>query len=307
MKIEKFPYHSLKSFTSEQARLHTVLSRLFPSGETSFPVLNAVNKMLNEEISMSLKAEFQSYTVSSLPQYLSALPDHFVGLSVRLNPFVQNILLEFDSDLAFGLIDCVLGGAGSSPRLARPTTALEEGVLQFAVIKVLRVINPFMGKKKHQLKLGKVVHRLKTVHHLYSDEQKLYIFTFPSQINDVQGYIRLVFPESLLEAFEFDDQSMQTALGFSEEKRKQRLLAVTQQKCILWAEAGKVTLSAAELEALEIGDIILFDEFYADFEDGHIQNKVQLRVGEGQGGYLDARVSSKKDSYEFSVEHVINE
>ena len=57
-------------------------------------------------------------------------------------------------------------------------------------------------------------------------------------------------------------------------------------------EVGKVSLTLAEKNQLEKGDVILFDETYAKLTGLELGGNVILRIGEGKEGGLFAQLVS---------------
>lgn len=216
--------------------------------------------------------------------------------AIAAQPHQPRGVMEVDLSLAHRLVDLLLGGVGDAPVL-RPLTDLEEGVLMYLAVELLRTL--------HQSAPGELPHfRLEGVHQnpgevlaLLEDELSVVVAQIAVAVGQHAGTVRFVLPGTVVQAAAFDRASARQV--------KERELQVEEHRhrfshipTFVRVEVGQVTLTGHELRDLGPRDVIVVDEVLARPDRGE-GGKVRLRVGKGIVGYLVAQLNVEETRYEL--------
>lgn len=290
--ITPFPFEKLKKYTDKQAELFTHLSHLFPfdlQGD------NSVLEILKKYFGKQFIVRFESIFDAPYEKFVAGLPERFVSFVVGLTPNAKKVMIELDPDFALALVDKLLGGTGSVPQEVQPITILQEGVLKFVVVRLLKELSEKLPQSPFNFRLDKVVTQTNDLASQEDPGEWVILLTLRIKMGAVSGYVRFCFPHPLLNelastAFQgFKDNEENNVFA----KKLERMEAV---RLPAWAEVGQVALLNNELAELRKGDIILFDETYADFDGKNLSGNVHVRLGdEGLGVVLGKLVPSQEN------------
>ena len=297
-KAEPFPFERLKKVTSGEAALFNWLAGCFPARNFSSPVLFALTEAMKKYLGSSFSIRYESVFEATFGQFVAGLPEHLVIPVVSLTPFPKKVMIEFDRALALASIDRILGGQGEPSGLAQSITPLEEGVLEFLVTKILNELGrvyPMAGK----LRMDRMVTAAAPLALLEEEKTSLILLTFRVHLHKTDGYVRIAIPLPLLNDISVRQGSFENASFFEE-----RMKGFGHFRTLLWAEAGNVSLSVQDLENLERGDIILFDEAYSSLEEGKLAGAARLKVGEGLSGGMEADLSRGEKGFSARLNSV---
>lgn len=305
--IIPFPYDKLRKFTPAQKNLVAPLLSAFPSRGYEPKVVQDVALNLKKYLGDDFRFRFESLFECSYAQFLENLPERFLVLVVSLTPLQKKIIIELDPLLSLALIDKLVGGSGKMPEAARPTTSLEEGVLQFLAVKVLKELSTHLAGQANRLRLDRVVTQSRPLNLLEEMETNTFLATFRFRIDHQDGYLRIAFTQSFLSELSraepvFDAEGIEAS-----EFRASRFKGVEHFRTLLWAELGRVTLTTQEIASLSRGDVLLLEECYPAFDGKKLNGEVRLRLGQGTGGFLDAEVEPPSGSLKLRLRRVVNE
>ncbi|MDO8518717.1 MAG: hypothetical protein Q7T11_00970 [Deltaproteobacteria bacterium] len=288
-KPEPFPFERLKKYSSREASLFNWLVACFPSRDFSTPGLLRLTEVMKKYLGSSFSIQYESLFEAPFGQFAAGLPDKAVIPVVSLAPHPKKVLIEMDWALAQAAIDKMLGGEGAAPGTPQGITPLEEGVLEFLIVKILSELG-------RPAVLDRLLTQTKTIPLLEDEKTPLALLTFRVRLHQTDGYIRIALPLPLVA-----DISARLPppahLPFFEE----RIRSFGHFRTVLWAEAGNVSLSVSDLENLERGDIILFDEAYSNLEGGKLTGSVMLRIGAGKEGGMDAVLRQEEKGFSARV------
>lgn len=306
--ILPFPFDKLKKYTKKEADLLSMLTGYFPARGFEPLLTSRLTESFKKYLGSELIIQYESLYDAPFKQFIAGLPERFVCAAVSLTPLSRKVMIEIDPELAFALIDKILGGSGKTSLMNRPLTSLEEGILQFLVVKVLKELSTLMKGASYQLRFDKILTRTESLGLIEDKETSVVLLTFRLKFGPNDGYLRLCLPHPfLLDVFSGGepvfDRSASDSRSFFDERSKN----VESFKTIVWAEAGKVTLSASEIDNLERGDIILFDEAYPSYDKKHLSGNVRLRIGDVSNVGIDASVTEQPDTYQLKMERIIRE
>lgn len=293
---QPFPFERLKKYSSREAALFNWLASCFPARDFSSPLLSNLTAVMKKYLGSSFSIQYESVFEAPFGQFVAGLPEHLVIPVVSLTPHPKKVMIEFDRAIAMASIDRMLGGPGEPPHLSQSITPLEEGVLEFLVIKILSELGQAFSVTGSKLRMDRMVTEAASLALLEDEKTPLVLLTFRVRVNQTDGYVRLALSLPLLMEMNVE-QSQTVPAAFFEERMK----SFGHFRTVLWAEAGNVSLTVSDLENLERGDIILFDEAYATLDEGKWGGKVKLKVGEGTHGGLEASLSQGEKGFSARI------
>lgn len=294
--LQPFPFNKLKKYTSEEAQLFSRMASYFPGQGYDSPLLVQMTETLKKYLGSSFSLRYESIFEAPYEKFVAGLPSIFACLVVSLTPLSKKIMIELDSDFAFCLVDRMLGGAGEQPQNLQPFTSLEEGVLQFVVVRLLKELTSLMPKAPYQFRFDKVVTTSTAVSSLAEAKEPFILLTFRAKLNQTEGTIRLCLPHPV--ALQIFSQNANVELD--------NWGNVEHLRTAIWAEVGRVTLTAGEIRQVQRGDIVLFDESYPDFDGKKLSGTISLRIGEGTHGGIQALLEEEGNSLRVKVGNIFN-
>jgi len=207
--------------------------------------------------------------------------------------------------------------SGNLPSILHSLTALEEGVIQFLAVTVLKELNHYIHygdnpgdpeARRQQLsapfKFEQLIVKPSALEGISLDEDVFCQIALRLHHNEKKGYLRVNFPKSMLEQMAQDERPILANWDESNDAGAQKRLAqFSHVSTVLWAEVGRVTLTPDDMNQLGRGDIILFDDTTVDFEGKKITGKTQIRIGDVDTGGLEATIENLEDVYRLKVEN----
>jgi len=291
--VKPFFFQGLKKLNKKQIQLEEALLNYFPQGLSKNPLQKKLEDFFMNQFHVDCHLELRKIEELSIGQWLKSLPSQCVVAHFGMHPINQTAYLWVDSVIAYSLIDRLLGGEGEYPTELKPLTPIEEGVLQYLLLKTLTQLSQSCGNAESMhFRLEKITRNSKEI--VLPDMQNTpsVLLHFRLQIGSCTGFVLLVLPNPLLESAFLGKEPLEQIQDSSED-----LLAPFQKmsyvRADLWAEIGSVSLTISEKNQLEKGDVILFDQTHSHMADGHLAGNVVLRVGDGKsGGFLTQLVSA---------------
>lgn len=222
------------------------------------------------------------------------IPESTVLCILAPSPQRTRVLLELDLVLAHAAVDLLLGGAGEQIA-ARPLTDIEEGVVGYVVLEMLKVLGPTLEPGLPRFNLQGFAHSADEALAVLGEETHTIAVQFKAALGQKTGWVRAFLPASLLSA----------ALppADSEELRERRLQGFKSAvhrfahvRSSLWAQIGFAEILESDLLGLRHGDVVLLDELTARPERGE-GGSAKLRVGRGRSGWADAEVALQEGRF----------
>jgi flagellar motor switch protein FliM len=206
-------------------------------------------------------------------EFLGALPDSTALYALAMQPLKTFATLEVSPEIAFTMIDRMLGGTGSNQRPERPLTEIEQNVLD-------SVIKPVIDQLTHIWR--NVAGAQFTVHARDTRPQMLQVtgpneivvlLTFAVKVGEMHGTLKLCIPAAVFEA---------VGDKFAHAWHQTPPLRTPEQSAWLHANLGRVPmavsvqlttlLAARELLALSPGDVLTLGH--------HAREPVAVSVGD---------------------------
>ncbi len=242
---------------------------------------------------------------------------------VGLPPRTEKALLEVDLAIAQLAIDKLLGGNAEDADAQRPLSEIEDGVFSYVLLKVLQLLQEDGGNERQvQLKLEGVHGSLASLSDRFPVDGRYVCLSFKLFFDVKVGFARLYLPESFVhetfpDAPPADGPAQQRWL----QRLKDRMDLVSLLKAPLVVEVGRIGLQMADVEALDVEDIILVEETEvriegftqggrdddgAEASPGRLAGRVQSRIGDGHRGIITGNVvvGEATGRYEVQIEAI---
>ncbi|MFN8009159.1 MAG: flagellar motor switch protein FliM [Terriglobia bacterium] len=220
-------------------------------------------------ISASLSAYLRTVTEVSLRSVEQSTYAEFVGSlgdptsmnAVNLRPLNGAAVLEVNLDLAFPIIDRLLGGPGHSPGVKRNITEIEKNILQ----GVLQMITSNLTEAWRPV--------TEVNFHLYSSETRpqllqvipsnevVILFIFDVKLGEVQGVFHVCIPYSSLEPVrgKFDQETEIAPKGNRQEDQRKLVNALRKVPVAVSVELPRSKIAIRDLMSLKVHDILCMD------------------------------------------------
>ncbi|MBI3186078.1 MAG: type III secretion system cytoplasmic ring protein SctQ [Myxococcales bacterium] len=276
-------------------KLEWLLPGVAPTGQVTEGVRNRLKSLFEEEVRM-----FVDYVHVIPPRALRKYvgePTFMAALAPQ--PHKTRGFMEVDLALAHAAIDMLLGGAGETVAL-RPLSDIEEGVMSYVILEMLKALSPDLDPGLPKLRLEGLVHGLEEVIQLVGgDEPLMAVVQLKAVLGAQTGYVRLFIPATVLGMVNppSDSQVVRTRRAAAVAANSHRLAGV---KTWLRAEIGTAEISSQDLLELRDRDVVLLEQLTARPDRGE-GGSARLRVGAGRVGWADAEVVLEEGRYKAKL------
>lgn len=267
--------------TREEAGLAESFRRYLSPTLLENEIRPALQELLTTELGEGVSFQFEKMTTEETTLTLEKLPPQGAFLILGLPPTAERAIVEFDLPLAFSMTDHLLGGGGAVPHFLRPLTEIEQGVFSYLVLKLLSRFHDRTGRSpRGHFRLYEIQSSSEGLSSLLKTDSRSLVIMVHVTVGDRTGYCRFVFPASFIRhaCAEPVKDTTETGRQFYLDQMKRFPFIKTD----LWAEVGRTTVKAKELETLCPGDVVLLEETAAAYRDGKIEGRLTLRVGQGE-------------------------
>lgn len=291
-KVRPFDFSKLKNLSRQHVDISQALLEHYPQLTGSEELGQSILKVFAEDLDLELQQKLVGMEETSYGEFLDSLTNPCVAVELRADPQEEKILLDLDYRFARLLIHRLFGETGEVPQDLLPLTPTEQGVLEFLLVMALNQVkeaNGIMGPV--HFRMVQMVQEGKLMADPHLSKQSGIVFKVFLGLGKQGGYLRIYFPHPLVEGLFLRENVLEGVIRPGEEDLlEKRLHRASHVKASLWSEVGRVGLMPAEKEALEKGDVILFDETFAALGPHGLSGKAVLRVGENPAEGLLAEV-----------------
>jgi flagellar motor switch protein FliM len=283
-----FVFGGLPKLNRAEARMLDRLESLLPLGGAK--AIDAVRTHLRStlDIAVELVVEHVHLRRANELHPHRVVPSFLVSLSSGPGP--ARAFIDVELPLAHAVVDALLGGI-AEPVPLRPLTDIEEGVIAFAVLEALRGLAPTLDPAWERARLEEIVRTRDELLPQLEGEASVVVVQLGCALAGCAGRVQIVLPASMVAT---------ESRGRARARLNGRRLPLALIETSLRAEIGRVELSAADLAGLALGDVVVIGEVSVrcDRREG---GRVELRVGMGQAGWMDAEVVLQGDGYTASI------
>ncbi|MBI2091722.1 MAG: hypothetical protein HYT75_01825 [Deltaproteobacteria bacterium] len=288
MAVKPFNFGSLKKVSEAEIQLIDLALGMLPETEARSNLGVEIRKIFLKHFGE--KAFYYLESVSSDPygSFVATLPDNPIIAVLNMEPKGAKALLTIDNNLAFLLIDRLLGGAGEPSVEKRPLSETEQGVLQYFIMQILASIWRTFGESARlHCRFERFMFDPRDAAAVINSKETAVSFVFKAGIGELAGFVKITFGGAFL------SKVASTASESASEQAHflERLDRFNFLRTSVWAECGNATVSSSDLIALENGDVIVFDE--TGLTETKPAGSVDLKVGSGETGSLRADIAAE--------------
>ncbi len=297
--MKPFPFEKIPKIDAREEEMK-ILLRKFRAGSDFFSSLRRViQETLSRELSQDFSCRLEKPSWASLNEKIRALAPQGIYLTFSLSPSPEKAVLEIDPLIAHAAVDKLLGGAGEFPVSMRPLTEIEEGVLTFLFLKIFagvfeaKSLQSEEGAPLHFRMQGLVFSQDELAPAVsFSEEDSEDALQIPLKLSfrGRSGYARLLLPRIMAESMAANVSDGVEASEAPEISDTAKLARLGFIKTSLWSELGRVPLKVADINALEVGDVVVLEDTGAHVQSGRLAGHLSLRVGQGECGSFFAEI-----------------
>lgn len=287
-KWRPFSFNHLPKVSRAEVTLLSRLEWIAPLAGSAQGLPEALGERFRDLFDQPVRMRLDTVLAMRTRDLKRVIPDPTVLCVLSFSPQRTRLLLEIDLTLAHAAVDLLLGGAGEQVA-ARPLTDIEEGVVGYVVLELLKVLGPTLEPGLPRLTLEGFARNTDEALATLGEETHTVAVQFKASLGQKVGWVRAFLPGTLLSAA-FPPAA-------SDELRARRLEGFTSSvhrfshvRTSLWAQIGFAEIMEGDLLGLRNGDVILLDELTARPERGE-GGTAKLRVGRGRSGWAAADVA----------------
>jgi flagellar motor switch protein FliM len=276
-KIKPYDFRRPNKLSKDQIRtlvmLHENLARLLTTSLSTY-----LRSMVRGQVVSIDQLTYEEFTKS--------LHNPTVMNIISLKPLEGNMLIELSPQLAFAIVDRLLGGFGYSMEKIRELTDIEQTVIKRVMAKVLPNIKE-AWQVVAELNPGFESIELNPLFtQIIPPTDMIVLVTLELRISEAFGLMNVCIPLAVLEPI-LDRLNAQVWFTRSSNKtsNNQSLSAIQQRLAqaaiLVSAELGRATISVGELLTLAVGDVIQLDQSVKGLLDIRVGNQVKFKASPG--------------------------
>ncbi len=286
-KVRKYDFTRPDKFAKEHLKTLEVIHENF-------------SRLLNNFLSGYLRTfiEIEVLNAESLiyQEFANAISNPAILGIVDFSPLEGQIIVDVTSDVAFTMIERVLGGAISGNATEkRSLTEIEMTLIRTILVKFINLLKePWSNIIELRPKLDTIETNSQFAQ-VISPQESIALITLNLKIGETEGMINLCYPHYLLEPILPNLTSKlwftQTGKRALTDDEKVNLEKQVQKTSVEMAvELGQSTINVAELLSLSRGDVIVLDKRVTDDLTIKVGNKTKFK---GRPGVKKNKVAIK--------------
>jgi flagellar motor switch protein FliM len=274
-KIRKYDFSRPDKFAKDQLRTLEIIHENF-------------SRLLNNFLSGYLRTyiEVEVISVQSLiyTEFSNSISNPAILGIVDFAPFSGQIIIDVSSDIAYAMIERVLGGTGKHTQPTKETrtlTEIEMILLRNILIKFINLLKEPWG---NIVELRPKLENIETnsqFAQIVSPAESIALVTFNLHIGDTEGMVNICIPHFVIEPIL---PSLSSRLWFAtsnkkdvtDEERGALETGISKSKINLSASVGGSSITVSELLNLQKGDVILLNRKVDESLDIYVENKLKF-------------------------------
>ncbi len=231
-------------------------------------------------------------SVEALPysDFSNSVSNPVILAIIDFAPLSGSIIFEIDPNIAFALVDRILGGKGSSVERVREFTEIELAIIERIIIQILNLMRgPWENVLSIRPRLDKIETNAQFAQ-IVAQNETVALITLSARVGDVDGMINICIPHLVVEPIV---AKLSTKFWFSNIEKiataemKETIEAKVRNSMMsVKALLGKTTISVRDFIELQSGDVLLLDT--------GINDDMEIHVGELLKFYATPGVKKKK-------------
>lgn len=278
-KIKKYDFRRPDKFAKDQLRTLQIIfenfSRLF-------------NTFLSGYLRTYIQVDVLSVEQLTYHEFSNSISNPAVLGIINFEPLNGQIMFDISTDIAFTMIDRVLGGSGKLLKEARTFTEIELTLLKKIIIKINKLLiepwenivtlNPSLEKIETNSQFAQII----------SPNETIALVTLSIKIGDIEGMLNICIPHLVIEPI---IPQLSTRLWFSNDNREitnaekdSIKLGLEKTYVNIKANIGKTSITVEEFLNLQIGDVIQLDNKANQDLEVYVGDRLKYLAKPGQKG-----------------------
>lgn len=242
-------------------------------------------RLLTTSLSTYLRCMVRAQVVSidqlTYEEFTKSLHNPTVMNIISMKPLDGNILLEVSPQLAFAIVDRLLGGFGLSVEKIRELTDIEQTVIKRVMSRALPNIREAWLVVTELSPGFEAIELNPLFTQIIPPTDMIVLVTLEVRIAEAFGLINVCLPFIVLEPI-LDRLNAQIWFARTSKPSTAQSFAAIQQRLAhtevkVTAELGKATISVRELLYISIGDVIQLDQSVKGFLDVRVGNQIKFK------------------------------
>src|ERR1035441_9966040 len=228
-------------------------------------------RLLNNSLSVYLRTRVEATIVSidqiSYGDFIASIGLPSILSIFSMDPLAGSGIVQVDLNLAFSILDRLLGGPGWYPTKLRDLSDIERTLMQRFMA---RMLNSYRESWNYLLTLSLKIEALDSnpqfIPRIIPLDQIVAFVTCELKIGDKSGTMNFCLPYLVMQSIgpQLSDfqwsPSVVSGRGMTEDDIAQLVRNVERAEVEFQVELGRTIVSLRDLIALQVGDIILFDK-----------------------------------------------
>jgi flagellar motor switch protein FliM len=249
-------------------------------------------RLLNNALSLYLRTRVDATIVSieqiSYGDFVASIGVPSILTIYSMDPLPGSGIVQMDLNLAFSIIDRLLGGPGWFPTKLRDLTDIERTLMQRFMA---RMLNSYRESWNYLLTLSLKIEALDSnpqfVPRIIPLEQIVAYVTCELKIGDKSGTMNFCLPYVVLQSIgaqltDFQwSPSVISGHGMTEDDFAQLVKNVERAEVDFSVELGRTIVSLRDLISLQLGDLVMFDKLTSVPLTARVNDHEKFRVYAG--------------------------
>lgn len=291
-KVKPYDFRRPDKFAKEQLRTLEIIHENLARMMTSF---------LSGYLRCSVEADVISTESMIYSEFNNSISNPSIIGLINFEPLDGQIIMEIGSDLAFSIIDRLLGGLGKNPipKEKRAITEIEEILVRSILNKTCQMMKESWANIiELNPKLGNIETNSQFTQ-LFSPSESIALITYQIKLDDSEGLINVAIPHIVIEPilpnlsskFWFTGSNKKEGL---DEDKEMISSVLKKSKIELRTEIGSTVISVKELLGLGLGDVIMFGTKAKEALEVYVEDELKYKAYPGKvGSKLAIKISEK--------------
>lgn len=254
-KVKTYDFRRPNKFSKDQVRTLVMLHENFA---------RLLSTSLSTYLRTVVRAEVASVDQLTYEEFTKSLQNPTTMNILSLKPLEGNIVFEFSPNLAFAIIDRLLGGSGSTVERPRELTDIEQTVIKRVVQKTFSNIKEAWSVVADLTPSYEGIEMNPLFTQIVPPTDMVILITLEVRISDTRGLMNICFPFAVLEPL-LDHLNAQFWFASSKKASTEASLAALQNRLSmarvqLTVELGRTAITVQELLSLSCGDVIQLEQ-----------------------------------------------
>lgn len=268
-KVKTYDFRRPNKFSKDQVRTLVMIHENFA---------RLLTTSLSTYLRTMVRAEVASVDQLTYEEFTKSLQNPTIMNILSFKPLEGTMIFELSPNLAFAIIDRLLGGMGSSVEKSRELTDIEQTVIKRVIQKTFSNIKEAWGAVVNINPVFESIEMNPVFTQIVPPTDMVLLVTLEVRVADSRGLMNLCFPYAVLEPV-LDRLNAQFWFASAKKEVTPENRAALQErlstaKIPVGVELGTTVITVRELLNLAPGDVIQLDQ--------SIKNPLVLRIGNSE-------------------------